>query len=116
MNGRERILSLLNGEQPDRLPFMPITMMFAADQLGVKYRDYVSDFRILGEAQLLTAERFDFDYVSVISDPAREAADLGAAIEWFDDQPPALQEDRALFADKAALARTRVPDPLGGGR
>ncbi|MEB2364066.1 MAG: uroporphyrinogen decarboxylase family protein [Bryobacteraceae bacterium] len=116
MNGRERILSLLNGEQADRLPFMPITMMFAADQLGVKYRDYISDFRVLGEAQLLTAERFDFDYVSVISDPAREAADLGAAIEWFDDQPPALQEDRALFADKAALARTRVPDPLGGGR
>ncbi len=108
MNGRERILSLLNGEQADRLPFMPITMMFAADQLGVKYRDYISDFRVLGEAQLLTAERFDFDYVSVISDPAREAADLGAAIEWFDDQPPALQEDRALFADKAALARTTV--------
>ena len=41
------------------------------------------------------AESFGFDYVSAISDPAREASDLGAAVEWFDDQPPAIVESRA---------------------
>ena len=54
--------------------------------------------------------------MSAISDPAREASDLGAAVEWFDDQPPAIVESRALLADKAALPRLRLPDPSAPGR
>jgi MtaA/CmuA family methyltransferase len=107
MTGRERVLAVIGGGEADRLPFMPITMMFAAAQTGARYRDYVTDHRVLAEAQMRTAERFAFDYVSVISDPAREPADLGAAIEWFDDQPPALVESQALLADMSALARLR---------
>lgn len=116
MNGRERILAMLEGRPVDRLPLMPITMMFAADQSGIAYGKYAADHRRLVEAQILTAEKFDFDYVSCISDPAREAADCGAAIKYFDDQPPAIDESRALLADKQTLARLEVPDPLGGGR
>jgi MtaA/CmuA family methyltransferase len=95
---------------------MPITMMFAADQAGVRYGEYVRDHRVLAEAQILTAERFGFDYVSAISDPAREAADLGAAVEFYDDQPPALPESRALLADKGRLSGLGVPDPRAEGR
>ena len=62
----------------DSLPLMPITMMFAADQIGQPYGKYATDYRVLVEGQLRTAERFDFDYVSCISDPGREAADCGA--------------------------------------
>jgi len=116
MTSRERILGLLAGSPVDRLPLMPITMMFAADQVGVKYGRYVSDFRVLAEAQVATAERFGLDYVSCISDPTREATDLGAAVKFFDDQPPAIDEAHALLADKAALGRLRVPDPTAGGR
>jgi MtaA/CmuA family methyltransferase len=95
---------------------MPITMMFAADLIRRPYRDYVTDFRVLAEAQLRTAERFGFDYVSAISDPAREAADFGADIRFFPDQPPVAEEGSALLADKTVLARLKLPDPLGGGR
>lgn len=116
MNGRERILAHLAGAPVDRLPIMPITMQYAADQIGVKYIDYVTDHRVLVEAQLRTAEIFDIDYVSVISDPAREAADCGAKVEFFDDQPPAFIEDHALLAERTSLASLKIPDPLGGGR
>ena len=95
---------------------MPITMMFAAKHIGIKYGLYVKDYRLLVEAQLRTAEVFDLDQVSCISDPAREAADLGAAVRYFDDQPPALDESRSLLANKTVLAGLKVPDPLGGGR
>jgi len=114
MTGRERVLARLEGREVDHLPLMPITMMFAADQCGVRYYDYVTDHRLLAEAQIFTAEKFGFDYVSVISDPAREATDLGAALEWFDHQPPAILESRALLAEKGALARLRLPDPARG--
>lgn len=116
MNGRERILNLLSGQAVDRLPVMPITMMYAADQIGAKYGPYARDHRVMVDAQIRTAEKFDLDYVSVISDPAREAADCGATVEFFEDQPPAIVEDNALLADKKVLARLKSPDPLGGGR
>jgi MtaA/CmuA family methyltransferase len=116
MTGRERVLAMLDGRQTDRLPLMPITMMFAGDLAGVHYRDYATDARALVGAQVRTAETFDFDYVSAISDPAREASDLGATVEWFDDQPPAIVEERALLSDKSTLSRLRVPDPSAGPR
>ena len=116
MNSRERVLALIDGRPVDRLPLMPITMQFAADVIGVKYLRYVTDFRTLVEAQLRTVERYGFDYVSCISDPAREAADCGSDIARFDDQPPAFKEERALLADKTRLAALKVPDPLADGR
>jgi MtaA/CmuA family methyltransferase len=91
-------------------------MQFAGAQIGVPYRKYATDYRVLVAAQIHTAEKFGFDFVSAISDPAREAADCGADIAMFDDSPPALKEDNALLADPATLARIRMPDPNGGGR
>jgi MtaA/CmuA family methyltransferase len=116
MTSRERLLAMLDGRPVDHLPCMPITMMFAADRIGARYRDYATDYRVLVEAQIRTAKEFKFDYVSVISDPAREAADCGAAVHYFEDQPPAIDETHARLADKTALAGLRMPDPLGGGR
>jgi MtaA/CmuA family methyltransferase len=116
MTGRERILAVLAGEKADSLPCMPITMTFAADVLGVKYGQYVRDHRIMADAQIKTAETFGFDYVSTISDPTREACDLGAKIEWYEDRPPAINEEQALFQDKSLLARMQIPEPAAGGR
>jgi len=116
MTSRERVLNHLAGQPVDRLPLMPITMMFACNQIGALYRDYCTDYRVMVEGQIRTAEKFGFDYVNTMSDPAREAADCGAKVEYFDHQPVAIVEDQALLADKAALARLKIPDPLGGGR
>ncbi len=116
MNGYQRIVGLIEGQPVDCLPLMPITMMFAADQIGVPYGQYARDHRILVEGQLRTSEKFDLDYVSCISDPTREAADCGAAIQYFEDQPPAIDESRALLSDKRRLAQLKVPDPYAGGR
>lgn len=116
MNSRERVFAMLEGRDVDRTPRMPITMMFAAAQTGARYRDYVTDHRVMVEAQIRTADIFGFDHVSGISDPAREAYDLGAPVAWFDDQPPALMEGESLLSDKEKLASLQVPDPLRGGR
>ncbi len=116
MKPRERVLNFLEGKPVDHLPCMPITMMYACKQIGARYRDYCTDYRILAEGQIRTAEKFGFDYVNTMSDPAREAADCGAPIAYFDHQPVALIEDQALLADKAKLLALKTPDPLGGGR
>jgi MtaA/CmuA family methyltransferase len=116
LTGHDRILAVLAGSPADSLPLMPITMMFAADQIGAPYGKYATDHRVLVEGQIRTAEKFDFDYVSSISDPGREAADCGAAVQFFDNQPPAVDEVRSLLADKSVLRRLEVPDSTGSGR
>ncbi|MEI6394381.1 MAG: uroporphyrinogen decarboxylase family protein [Verrucomicrobiota bacterium] len=116
MTSRERVLAHLEGRPVDQLPLMPITMMFACLQIGARYRDYCTDYRVLVEGQIRTAEKFGFDYVNTMSDPAREAADCGASVEYFDNQPVAIVENQALLADKTKLASLKIPDPLGGGR
>ncbi len=116
MTSRERVLAHLTGKPVDRLPLMPITMMFACAQIGGRYREYCTDYRVLVEGQIRTAEKFGFDYVNTMSDPAREAADCGATVEHFDNQPVAIVEEQALLADKTKLAALKIPDPLGGGR
>ncbi len=116
MTSRERVLAHLEGRPIDHLPLMPITMMFACNLIGARYRDYCTDYRVLVEGQLRTSEHFGFDYVNTMSDPAREAADCGATVQYFDQQPVAIVEEQALLADKSRLASLKLPDPLGGGR
>lgn len=116
MNSRERILAKLSGQPVDRLPNMAITMMFASAQIASHYLDYATDYRVLAEGQLRTSEVFGIDHVSVISDPAVEAADCGAEVRYYDDQPPAIDESAALFADKNALLQFRAPAPASGRR
>jgi MtaA/CmuA family methyltransferase len=115
MNGRERVFAFLDGHPVDHLPCMPLTMMFASDYLGAKYLDYATDYRVHVEGQIRVAEDFNFDHVSFGTDPASEAADCGAAVKYFPDQPPALDESNALLADKRKLAKLRVPDPHASG-
>ena len=116
MTGKQRVLAAIEGKPTDRLPLMPITMMFAADRIGQKYGKYATDHRVMAEAQIRTAEEFDLDFVSGISDPAREAAERGGRIQYFDDQPPAIDEHATVFADKSNLGKAKMPDPFGGGR
>jgi MtaA/CmuA family methyltransferase len=116
MTGRERILAQLDGKPVDSLPFMPITMMFACDRIGATYRDYATDCQVLVKGQVHTAAEFDFDYVNIMSDPACEAADCGAPVKFFPDQPAALDEENSLLADKRRLHDLKVPDPHASPR
>ena len=109
MTSRERVLAHLEGRPVDRLPLMPITMMFASEQIGARYRDYCTDYRVLAEGQIRTAEAFGFDYVNTMSDPAREAADCGARVEYFDNQPVAIVEEQALLRTRPGSPPSKSP-------
>ncbi len=115
MTGRERIFATLAGQPVDRFAAMPITMMWAADLVGAKYRDYATRAEIQAAGQCAAARQFGIDHVSVISDPGCEAADLGASIYYPPDSPPAIVEEHARLAEPLTLRGLRVPDPLAAG-
>jgi len=115
MTSKERILATLEGRETDRPPAMPITMMWAADLVGANYHDYATKAALQAAGQIRAAREFGFDHVSVISDPACEAADLGAAIFYPEDAPPAIIEEQALLADPVRLKSLKVCDPRRPG-
>ncbi|NQT86929.1 hypothetical protein HQ560_09205 [bacterium] len=114
MNSYERYRAVVQGEEADFLPRLPILMQFAAEFIGSNYGAFASDYRVLVEANLQCAAHFGFDQVSAISDPYRETQGFGAEIEFVRDgvprcAKPPLETDREL----ANLAQ---PDPHGSER
>lgn len=92
MTGKERFIKVIRGEQPDRTPVFPLLMSFAAERYGINYRTFASNGNALAEAQLMMAERFPLDAITVCSDAFRVAADLGGTIVFPEDNPPYLAE------------------------
>jgi uroporphyrinogen-III decarboxylase len=127
MNSRERVFARLAGGPVDRLPLMPITMMFAGDLAGIPYGEYCRNHRKLVEAQIRTAETFGFDCVSCISDPAREAADCGNTRPLLSDMgrlgcdivdvdyPVPMAEARARMVDQVLLGNLNPVTVLRNG-
>ena len=115
MTSRDRLHALLEGRPTDRPPCLPITMMWASDLIGSPYLDYATRADVQAAGQFEAATRFGFDYVSVISDPCCEACDLGAAVLFPADAPPAIIEEKALLGDVSRLSGLRVPDPRRSG-
>jgi uroporphyrinogen decarboxylase len=88
LNSSERFSNRLKGEPVDRPPNFDIFMTFAAHFIGQPLSRYYQDFRILCRANLAVSEAFDIDILQAISDPYREAADLGLEVEFPEDGLP----------------------------
>jgi MtaA/CmuA family methyltransferase len=118
MRSLERVRGVIAGGEVDHLAAQPMMMMFAARHAGVLYIEYTKDPKKLAEAQLRVIEDFGVDCALMCSDPAREVIDIAGegSVKWFEDQGPAIAEDRAALLDKARLAELKVPDPHAEGR
>jgi len=118
MRSLDRVRALVAGHPVDHLPVQPVIMMFAAKHFGIPYIDYTLDGRKMAAAQSKLVRDFGIDCLLTCSDPAREVIDIAGegSISWYEDQGPAICEERAALLDKARLKTFRIPDPLGGGR
>ena len=92
MTPKQRLFLRMEGKPVDKIPNLNIVMLFAAEYAGIKYGQFCSDYRKLVEAQMRTAEDFQIDILSTMSDPYRETADYGAKIRFCDDDLPICDE------------------------
>jgi MtaA/CmuA family methyltransferase len=114
VNSLERFRARLKGQPTDRPPNFDIMMAFAVRQAGRKLSDFFLDYRALADINLGTVEKFGLDIAQTISDPYREAADLGMNVEFPEDGLP-LRRD-VLIHEPADFARIQFPDPRNGRR
>jgi MtaA/CmuA family methyltransferase len=114
MNSLERVRRRLQGEPVDRAPNFDIYMTRAAHHAGRPLSQYYLDYRALVEANLAVLEAFDLDIVQTLSDPYREAADMGLEVEFPEDDLPVRK--RVLLEKPEDLARLKRVDPADGRR
>jgi uroporphyrinogen decarboxylase len=114
MTSLERLNARLEGKAVDKIPNMNILMALVAKEAGVSYREYVSDYRKLVEGNLICAEKYGLDSVSVISDPMRETAAFGAAVVFPENAVPFAE--KPLVTDDFDLSVLRRFDPAESER
>ncbi|OQA40033.1 MAG: Uroporphyrinogen decarboxylase [Chloroflexi bacterium ADurb.Bin325] len=114
MNPFERMTARLAGQPVDRIPNFNIFMQFAAHYIGQPLSRYYQDYRVLCDANFAVQEAFDIDILQAISDPYREAADLGLHVVFPDDSLPLATTP--LLRDPADLAMLRPVAPEAGRR
>ena len=88
MNAKQRCLAVLEKQRPDRTPFFPLLMFFAADRAGINFRTFATDPAALAEAQQNMFENYRVDAVTVCSDSFRICADFGGEVAYPENQPP----------------------------
>lgn len=114
MTPYERFQNRLAGKPVDRPPNFDIMMQFAAHYIKKPLREYYLDYRILVDANLAMAEDFDLDIVQAISDPYREAHDLGLKVSFPDDALPL--STMPLIQEPTDFAKLKQLDPAAGKR
>jgi MtaA/CmuA family methyltransferase len=114
MNSRERVFARVRGEVVDRPPNFDIVMAFAVHYIGRPLSRYYLDYNILAEANLAVSAVFGLDLVQTISDPYREAADLGLEVEFPEDGLPLRKAP--LLAQPSDLLDLKPVEPAAGRR
>jgi uroporphyrinogen decarboxylase len=114
MNSFQRFENVLRQEPVDRALNFDILMTFAAHYVKKPLAEYYQNFRVLCAANFAVAEDFKIDILQAISDPFREAADLGAAISFPEDGLPVCTEP--LLKELPDLKRLKLVAPESGRR
>ncbi|MCX7681126.1 MAG: uroporphyrinogen decarboxylase family protein [Anaerolineae bacterium] len=114
MNSYQRYTARLQGAAVDRAPNFNIMMRRAAHHIGQPLSRYYLDYRVLVEANLAVVADFHIDILQAISDPYREAADLGLEVEFPEDNLPLARQP--LLIEPTDLSRLRFVAPEAGRR
>lgn len=107
MNSLQRIKNVIAGEPVDRTPNLDIFMIRAVHHLGIPLSKYYLDYRVLCEVNMAALRDFELDVVQAISDPYREACDIGLEVEFPYDQMPMHRS--LVIRGPEDLTKTKFP-------
>ena len=84
----DRLLGVLNHEPIDHAPNFDIIMAYGVRYIGAKLQDYYLDYKTLVQMNLAVIDGLQLDLAQCISDPYREAYDLGLEVNFPEDGLP----------------------------
>jgi len=110
----ERVLSYLQGVNPQRIACFPLILNHAARVLGVPVGKYNRNGEIMGRAHVAAFRRYGNDLVSIFSTTSTLAEAMGTRMEFFDEDAPQIAEQPILELDD--IKKIRIPDFRKDGR
>ena len=120
MTSRQRVLTALKLQEPDRVPLVAFSMTFTAKHAGVKFSDYVSRAEVMAEAEIKASRRFGWDDVCNSSDVGLFAQAIGGEVFMPEDDipritKPVLSVDHPR-EDFERIRQRSVEEYIQGGR
>jgi len=109
MSSFERVLAVLEGKVPDRVPVGLHNYLMAARMHGLALDEMVRNGEALAEAQLAAWREFGHDLIMHEFGVCAEAEAMGCKIRYQRDQPPRVQEP--LIRSLEDIDQLHVPDP-----
>jgi len=110
----ERVLSYLQGVNPQRIACFPLIMNHAARVLGVPVGKYNRNGEVMGRAHVAAFRRYGNDLVSIFSTTSTLAEAMGTRMKFFDEDAPQIAEQPILELDD--IKKIRIPDFRKDGR
>jgi uroporphyrinogen decarboxylase len=87
MNGHQRIMAALNGQQADTTPVMLHNFMMAAREAGLTMQQFRSDPKEMARAFIEAVEKYEYDGIMIDVDTVTLAGAAGVPIDYPEDQP-----------------------------
>lgn len=117
MNGLERCLAVLEHREPDRVPVVPQTFMFAAQTAGFRIGEINNDGKKMAQSHIISQETYGYDGCVIDIDDASLAEACGAKVIFDNpDEPALVDEHNPLVTDLRQFRDMEYPDPLKDGR
>lgn len=114
MNGYERMMRVLRGEVPDRVPVCLHNFLPAAREAGVPLEQYLSDPAAAARAHLQAVERYGYDCILIDLDTTMLAEAMGATRDWTPGEPGHIAAPAIRSLEE--VERLRPVDPQHDGR
>lgn len=114
MSGLERIMAVLQGKAPDRVPCVPLILNHAARVLGVSISEYNRIGKVMGKAHIAAWEKYGHDMPLMFSTTSTLAEAMGTRLYFPEDDAPWVETPVVQFPKDTA--RVRVADPRTDGR
>jgi uroporphyrinogen decarboxylase len=115
MNSYERIMAVLNGQKPDRIPVFPLVREWCVRQAGFKAHDAILDADKYAYSQHLCVREFVYDMVRDLGGIHCESEAMGSKLKFPEDSFPSVVEF-AIQDYKKNLPKLKIPDPNKDGR
>ena len=112
MNGYERTVAFVNGNDFDRPPFMPLIIEWVSKQKGISYPDFVYKPEVRAQAYLEICDEYDVDCILPDTDFFEQLEDFGKVPTWTEagfQAPP-------IINDLADIDKLEIPEIKPGTR
>ncbi len=114
MTPKERFSAILQGKEVDRLLVSPLILNFASRALGMKVRDFCTDGKNMGNANIACFKKYRHDAVYIFSTTSTLAEAMGTRMYFPPDDAP--QVEIPFIQSRDDLEKLKPVNPEKDGR